>query len=254
MQRLLPLVLRSWLLLFSKWLLLSFWPFANNILVRFYHPLSLPLFLPLLQLCRRQCAGDRKVLRPCLWPQGRFWPRLPEADGGDQAQASTGDTTQFASAWPLRPAARRLPGHMSRRQLLALLGWAADLRLTAYPHHPQGTDGQGQPQAGSTIGVEHLGMMPAPLPPFVVLEAPFNPSAQAIPRAVDLMGRQISDHDPRLFIARLSTDEQGAIQPGLPVGKTGHALHPLLSHCGQPVADPFPAVAALHTGFGSQDR
>src|SRR6266496_6223367 len=163
-----------------------------------FHPLSLPLFLPLLQLCRRQCAGDRKVLRPCLWPQGRFWPRLPEADGGDQAQASTGDTTQFASAWPLRPAARRLPGHMSRRQLLALLGWAADLRLTAYPHHPQGTDGQGQPQAGSTIGVEHLGMMPAPLPPFVVLEAPFNPSAQAIPRAVDLMGRQISDHDPRL--------------------------------------------------------
>jgi uncharacterized membrane protein (GlpM family) len=36
MQLLLPLALRSWLLLFSKSLLLSFWQFANNILVGLY--------------------------------------------------------------------------------------------------------------------------------------------------------------------------------------------------------------------------
>ncbi len=41
MQRLLPLVLRSWLLLFSKWLLLSFWPFANNIIVGSYRRCTL---------------------------------------------------------------------------------------------------------------------------------------------------------------------------------------------------------------------
>ncbi len=37
MQLLLPLALRSWLLLFSKSLLLSFWQFANNIDVWYYH-------------------------------------------------------------------------------------------------------------------------------------------------------------------------------------------------------------------------
>lgn len=40
MQLLLPLVLRSWLLVFSTFLLLSFWPFANNIFLEMYRELT----------------------------------------------------------------------------------------------------------------------------------------------------------------------------------------------------------------------
>src|SRR5205823_9233500 len=94
--------------------------------------------------------------------------------------------------------------------------------------------------------------MPAPLPPFVVLKPSFNPGTQAIPRAVHLLRRQVGDHDPRLFIAWLATDEQGAIQTVLLLSKTRHALHPLLSHRRQPLGDPFPPVATPDTGFGTQ--
>src|SRR5438034_2207596 len=68
-----------------------------------FHPLSFPLFLPLLLLGRRQHAGGRKVLWPGLRPQSRLRPRLSQPNGGDQAQASAGDATEFASAWLLRP-------------------------------------------------------------------------------------------------------------------------------------------------------
>src|SRR5947208_5352836 len=54
-----------------------------------FHPLAFPLFLPLLLLCWRQRAGGRKVLRPRLRPQSCWRPRLPQPNGGDEAQAST---------------------------------------------------------------------------------------------------------------------------------------------------------------------
>ncbi len=142
-----------------------------------FHPLSFPLFPLFLLLCRRQRAGGRKVLWPRLRPQGRLRPRLPQPDGSEQTQPSAGDTTQFASPWPFRPAAGRLASHMRRRQLLQLLGWAADLRLAAYPHRPQGTDRQRQPQALRPLRIEHLGVLPAPLPTLVILKPAFDPGA-----------------------------------------------------------------------------
>src|SRR5947208_17166972 len=94
--------------------------------------------------------------------------------------------------------------------------------------------------------------MPAPLPAFVVLKSAFDPGAQAIPGAMHLLWRQVGNDHPRLFIARLSTEQQGAVQPVLLLGKTGHPPCPLLSHRRQPVAEPFPAVTALDTRFGPQ--
>jgi len=142
-----------------------------------FRPLSFPLFLPLLLLSRRQRTGRGKVLRPRLWPQGRFRPRFPQPNGGQEAQASARDTAQFASPWPFRPTPRCLTRHMRRGQLVQLLGWVADLGLAADPHHPQRTDRQRQPQALRPLGVEHLGVLPAPLPALVILKPAFDPGA-----------------------------------------------------------------------------
>src|SRR5512135_2369912 len=106
------------------------------------HPLPLALFEPLLLLCARLGARGRKVLGPRLRPQGRLRPCLCQPHGSDQTQASAREATELASAWSLRPAARRLARHMPRRQLVQVAGWLADLRLRADPHHPQGTDRQ----------------------------------------------------------------------------------------------------------------
>ena len=95
--------------------------------------------------------------------------------------------------------------------------------------------------------------MPAPLSALVILKPAFNPGTQTIPRPLGLLSRQIGDDDPGLFRARLTADEHGAVlQAGVLVGKTGHARCPLLSACGQPVADPLPPIAAVDTDFGSQ--
>jgi hypothetical protein len=68
----LPLVLRSWLLLFSSRRLLSFWQFANNILVGLYRvckqgmpnflSLDVPIFERMSQ-ARCLCKAEKRMIR-----------------------------------------------------------------------------------------------------------------------------------------------------------------------------------------------
>ena len=166
-------------------------------------------------------------------PQGYRWPRLWD-EALRQWQPSRGDLTHQAPqpAQAHQPEAAlaawgRHRGPQQRSQIgrIAVCGRRLDLQRTTHADHPQGGDGQGQPEACYPLGGVHLGILPLPPTPLETFKALFTPASQAIPGRVTRLRRQIGQEKPWVRVPLTPPRHQRSSRAAAPARRTRSPGH-----------------------------
>jgi hypothetical protein len=127
-------------------------------------------------------------------------------ESGQDHLDALAETTEQARA---RAACGSPKGDMGLRQVFQSMERLGGVSFAADAEDPEGSDGQGNPEAFCPLGGGDARLVPLPSASLEVFEAPFDPGAQAIPGGVSLSGRQVRDEKPGL-LARFSPHGQQA--------------------------------------------
>src|SRR5258708_11239959 len=82
------------------------------------------------------------------------------------------------------------------------------------------------------MGIDHLGLMPAPAPSLGISEAAFDPTAHAVPDGGGLCWCQIGHDQPHLLIALIPACQERTLQAAGLLGEAVHLATPGAAHGG----------------------